>query len=192
MKKLLLSAIFALLVSFGVDASASALTNSVQAAINSGNLDQIAAIAAANPTAQGEIAMFLLQQASAKIGSNPTLAASLLKAAGPMTAQIPASQSAAAAAIIASIVQTASGSGFQTANPDAASGIFSAALVISSQPNIAAAAPGLKATTLASANAFIEKNPQAASNLKETVLLAQTPSVAPTVNTRGANIPSAE
>jgi hypothetical protein len=193
MKKLVLAALFVIFVSLSAQASASAVTNSVQAAIASGNFEQIEAIAAANPAAQGEIAMYLLQQSSSKIASNPALAAKIFAAATPYVAQVPANQSGKAAGLIASVVQAAGSEGFSAKNPDAASDIFAAGLNMSSQPNIIAQSPGLHDTTLASASSFVDKNPQyAKGDLKSAVSLAQSPGVRPTINNIGAQTPSAQ
>ena len=193
MKKLILSALLALFVSFSGQASASPATAAVAAAVSSGNFAGIDAYAAANPGAQGEIAMYLLQQAQARIAANPALAAKLFEAAAAYVSQIPAGQSAQAANLIASIVGIANGAGFQTRNPDAASSIFAAALGMTNQPNILAANPNLHSTVLANANDFLGKNPQGANKkLKETVSLAQSAGTTPTVNAVGANVPSAE
>jgi hypothetical protein len=193
MKKLILSALFAILVSLSTQASASAITTALQAAINSNNFAQIDSIAAANPAAQGEIAMYLLQQAQAKMATNPDIAARIFAAAAPFVAQIPSSQAADAASIIASIVSTASGAGFESSNPGAASSIFEAALGMTNQPNILASNPNLHATVLAGANTFLEKNPQGADKkLQDIVSLAQAPGAPPTVNALGAYVPSAE
>ncbi len=190
MKRLILSALFAIFISLAAQASASAVTSSVQAAINSNNFAQIEAIAAGNPGAQGEIAMYLLQQAQSKMASNPSLAAKIFEAAGPYVSQIPAAQSASAAGMIGSIVDTANGAGFQSGNPGAASAIFGAAIGMANQPNILAANPKLYETSLANANAFLEKNPQGAEKkLKDIVSLAQAPG-APRGNAIGAHIPT--
>lgn len=193
MKKLFLSALLALFVSISGQAHASAATSAVQAAINSNNFAGIDSYAAANPAAQGEIAMYLLQQAKAKLASNPTLAAKLFEAASAYVAQIPAAQSTNAASLIASIVNTVNGAGFQSSNPDAASSIFAAALNMSNQPNILAANPNLYATVLSSANVFLNKNPQAANKkLKDVVSLAQSAGTPPSTNAIGGNVPSVE
>ncbi len=193
MKKLILSALFVLFVTLSGQASASPYTAAIQAIVGGGNVAAIDAYAAANPGAQGELAMYLLEQAQAKLATNPTLAAQLFAAAGTYVGQIPAAQAASAAGIIASIVNTVSGVGFQTSNPGAASSIFTTALNMTNQPNILAANPNLHATVLAGANAFLEKNPQGADKkLREVVSLAQTPGTAPTVNAVGAHIPSAQ
>lgn len=193
MKRLILSTLLALFVSLSGQASASLATAAVAAAISSNNFAAIDSYAAANPAAQSEIAMVLLQQAQAKITTNPALAAKIFEAAAVYIAQIPAAQSAQAANLIASIVGTVNGEGFQSANPDAASTIFAAALSMSNQPNILAVNPNLHATVLANADAFIQKNPQGADKkLKERVSLAQTPGVLPSVNNIGAHVPSAE
>lgn len=193
MKKLILAALLVLFVSASGQASASAATAAVQSAINSNNFAAIASYAAANPAAQGEIAMYLLQQAQAKLATNPNLAAQIFAAATPYVSQIPAGQSASAATIIASIVNTVSGAGFQSSNPGPASSIFADALNMTNQPNILAANPNLHANTLTAANAFLDKNPQGADKkLRETVSLAQAPGTPPTVNTVGAHVPSAQ
>ncbi|NDE91188.1 MAG: hypothetical protein EB059_08665 [Alphaproteobacteria bacterium] len=197
MKKLILSVLFAFFICTCVHASASPLidsqANSIHAAINSGNFAQVNAIAAANPGAQGEIAMFLLSQAQAKITSNPALAAKIFATATPFVAQIPDNQTQSAATIIASIVASASSPAFQKSNPGAASDIFTAALNMSSQPNILAVNSGLHAKVLVDANSFVSANPDGAGKLlKDTVSLAQTPGTMPTINTIGAFAPSAQ
>ncbi len=193
MKKLILSALFALFVSFSVQASASAVTDSIQAAIAAGNFEKINQIAAANPAAQGEIAMYLLQQAQAKIATNPTLAAKIFAAAAPFVGQIPAKQSAQAAQIIASVVGTASGKGFGAASPCPAGDILAAAIGMTAQPNISSQNASLHGQTLANANGLLEQSPQCAgSTLQSVVSLAQTPGVAPTIFNIGAHAPSAE
>lgn len=191
MNKVILSALLGLFVSYGVVASASPVTNSVQTAINNNNIAGIAAIAAANVPAQGEIGLFLLQQAQAKLSSNPALAAQLFEAAAAYVAQMNPAQSASAATIIAAITNTANGAGFQSGNPDATSAIFAAALGMTNQPNIIAANSNLHATVLADANAYLQKNPQGANKkLKDSVSLAQAPGFTPTTNAIGGNVPS--
>lgn len=193
MKKLVLSSIFAFLLTFASVANASTVTDQIQAAINAGNYDQIGTIAAANAGAQGEIAMFLLDQALAKISSNPSQAAQIFAAAGPYVSQIPAGESGSAATKINSIVSAASGAGFQSSNPGAASDIFTAALLMTNQPNILAANPNLHAGVLSAANTFVQNNPQGANDgLKNAVQLAETAGSAPGTGPVGAHIPTTE
>ncbi len=191
MKKLILSALFALFATFAVHASASAITDSVQSAIAAGNFEKINAIAAANPGAQGEIAMYLLQQAQSKVTTNPTLAAKIFTAAGPFVGQIPEGQSKQASSIIASLVNTANGKGFQAATPCPASDIFAAALGMTDQPNISQQNAGLHGQTVANANGLMAQNPQCDGS-KLAALLAVTQGTAPTVTTLGAHVPSIE
>ncbi|MDX1921901.1 MAG: hypothetical protein SFW65_02060 [Alphaproteobacteria bacterium] len=191
MKKLILSALFALFTTFAVQASASAVTDSVQAAIAAGNFEKINQIAAANPGAQGEIALYLLQQAQSKIATNPTLAAKLFTAAGPFVGQIPESQSKQAATIIAALVNIANGKGFQAASPCPASDIFAAALGMTEQTNISTQNAGLHGQTVSNANGLMAQNPQCEGD-KLAALLAVTQGTTPTVNTLGAHAPSVE
>lgn len=193
MKKLILSALFVFFVSLSGQASASAVSTAVQSAISSNNFDSIATFAAGNPAAQGELAMYLLQQAQAKLATNPALAAKLFQAAAAYVAQIPAAQAGQAANIIASVVSSTSSKVCQAGGADPYSTILAAALSMSNQPNIIAANANLHATVLASADAYVAKSPECAGdNLKQTVLLAQTPGISPTINNVGAHGPSAE
>lgn len=192
MKKLILSALFALFVSFSIQASASAVTDSVQAAIAAGNFEKVNQIAAANPTAQGEIAMYLLQQAQAKITTNPALAAKIFTAAGPLVGQIPEKQSAQAAQLIASIVGTANGKGFQTASPCPASDIFAAALGMTNQPNILSQNASLHGQTVADASGLNAQNPQCDGSKLAAQLAVFQGATTPTTFNLGAHAPSAQ
>jgi hypothetical protein len=132
----------------------------MQAAVNAGNTAKIDQIAAANTGAQGEIALFLLQQAQAKLASNPELAAKIFAAAGPFVNQVGGDNAQKAANVLTAMVASAKDSSFQQKNCVGALTILGAALSMSSLPNISAVAPNLHSITLAAANDSLESKPK--------------------------------
>jgi hypothetical protein len=181
MKKFISAFVFVILLTFSFQASAASWTAALQAAINSGNIGQINSIAAANPGDQGAIALFLLQQAQAKLPTNASLAAKIFQAASPFVSQITGPDANTAANILQDIVNTAKESNFQQANCQGALTVLGAAINMSSLPNIVAANPNLHNITLAAANDSIHSNPQCdTKELEDQVSLAQQPFAPPT------------
>ncbi|MBI3419290.1 MAG: hypothetical protein HY053_04065, partial [Proteobacteria bacterium] len=145
MKKFIFAAALVALLGTSLPAMAAPWSSALQAAVNSGNTGQINAIAAAHPDAQGEMALFLLQQVAALLATKPELAAKIFAATGPFVPQVPAGQSPSAADILIKIIQTAKDSGFQQKDCRGALTILGAALSMSSMPNIVVASPNLHA-----------------------------------------------
>ncbi len=179
-------------VTFSGSAFAASWTAALQAAVNSGNVGQINSIAAANPGDQAAIALFLLEQAEAKLPHNPSLAAKIFQAASPFLSQVQGADAKKAANILQDIVNTAKESNFQQANCQGALTILGAAINMSSLPNIEAANPNLHNLTLAAANDSIHNNPQCdTKELENQVSLAQNPNPPPKVGPDGPH-PSAD
>jgi hypothetical protein len=165
----------------------------IQAAINSKNFHQVDVIAASNPGAQGEIALFLLQQAQSKLASNPELAAQIFASANPFVNQINAPKNTDAAAVLLSMVSTAKDGGFQQKNCVGALTILGAALSMSTLPNISSVAPNLHAITLAAANDSLESKPLCdTKSLQDEVSLAETPGTPPRIGPGPVITPSAD
>lgn len=183
MKKIISALAFVTLLTFSFHASAAPWTAALQAAVNSGNTSQINSIAAANPGDQGAIALFLLQQAQAKLPTDVALAAKIFQAASPFVSQISGTDATTAANILQDIVNTTKESNFQQANCQGALTILGAAINMSSLPNIVAANPNLHNITLAAANDSIHSNPQCdTKELEDQVSLVQQPFAPPTNN----------
>lgn len=196
MKSKILAPVFTVLLLLATPVSAASWTAAVAAALNSGDMTQIDIIAAENPTQQGDIAMFLLQQAKAKMTSNPALAAKIFAAAAAYVPQIPSANvcgNASAVQIIKDVLSSVSSASFQSGQVEAAGSVIAAAVQMSTAPNVATCAGDLNELALAAADQFLTNNPQAPLKVKQLVSLAQTQGGgAPTVGVQGAGVPSGE
>lgn len=170
MKKSL--AIISLISFIGAVSSAHAATwtSALQTAIQQGNFNQINIIAAQNPQSQGDIALYLLQQSQQDQGKTKI---KLFLAAAPFVGQIGASDAGKADDLILAMLKIASDENFQNGDPKGAAAIFTAALIMSNQPNIVAADPNLHAAVLEEAHKFHEKHPGTDNNFDEQVSLAE-------------------
>lgn len=191
MKKLLL--ISAFLFSFAVvsPVHAAAWTDAIQNAIKSGDYAQIDVIGAKYPEAQGEIAMYLLQQSQ-----NPALSQDarikLFVAATPYVGQVPPADAGKAAAIIQAMVNLANNPAFRKSNPHDTAEIFAAAVSMTSQPNIVAQDPNFRNLVLANADDFLGDAPaDVIKKLQEQVSLALQIGTPPPLGPRGTLLPSA-
>lgn len=191
MKKLLIVlTVMALpLIGGASQAQAATVIQQVQAAINSGNFQQIDVIAAKNPEDQGDIAMYLLQQSQNSSLSQSTRI-KLFEAAAPFGNQIPTEDANQAAALIAAMLNLSGDPNFQKDHPKEAAGIIAAALSLSDQPNILSSNQGLHNVALAQANDL----PGGADDqaLKDQVDLAYQIGLSPPIGPRGIINPSVE
>ncbi len=163
----------------------------MDAAIARNDFGRINTIAANNPGALGDIAMFLLQKARDRL-PDIDAAAKIFLAAVPFIIHVPPGDAGQAAGILLAVETAAKETDFQQKDCRGAITILGAALTMSSVPNIAAAAPNLHADFLADANAALEENPACDSaELQNEVSLAQVPTV-PTIGALGALTPSAD
>ncbi len=190
MKKLLL---ISFILSLGVNASALAADwrNDIQEAVKYSNYNRINVIAASNPDAQGEIALFLLQKAQESKAS-PDQDVKLFAAATPFVGRIPAADASKASDVVRAHLELAANPDFQKKYPRQAGDIFVHALYMSGQPNIVAYDPTLHAEVLEAANDFIKRSPSDADKkLLEEISLAQAGG-APETTPVGVIEPSAE
>jgi len=148
-------------------------------------------IAAKNPGNQGEIALYLLD-ATKRYGDNPQTAVKIFATAAPFVGQIPPAKSDTVIETVNTMLKIAADPRFQQANPDAASDIYYAALIISSQPDVVAADPTLHSAVLEAADDFLKTVPaDSDKRLREEVDLAQAGG-APTTTPRIPINPSQE
>ncbi|MDX2028938.1 MAG: hypothetical protein SFW62_09955 [Alphaproteobacteria bacterium] len=192
MKKLLL--VIALVFSIaGISpVHAATWTNEVQAAIQSGNFEQINVIGAKNPSAAGDIAVYLLQQSQNKALSQD-VRVKLFTAATPFAGQIAPNDTAAAGKIINAMLALANNPAFQKTNPNAAADIYASALNMSGQPNMIVGNPNLHNAVLADADDFLGNAPaDADKRLREQVSLALFVGAPPPLGPRGIINPSFE
>jgi hypothetical protein len=165
--------------------------NDIDAAVKYSNYKQIDVIAASHPEAQGEIAVYLLQQ-SRSYRNDPEKEVRLFKAATPFVSRINAANVRPASEVIADMTQLASDPTFQSRNPQGAADIYLYALNMSGQPNVVAYDPNLHSEVLEAANDFIKSHPQDSDKkLLDQVSLAQAGG-APETTPRGIINPSAE
>jgi opacity protein-like surface antigen len=171
MKTLLAS--LALIISLATitPASAANWTQPVQNAINSGDYDAINQIVAANPSAAGQIAMFIIGKSQENLGE-PDRAVKLLNVAVPLAAQIQSNQTEGAIKNLKSLLQLAGNQEFQSGHPKDAAQIYTAELSILSLPNFANKDPKFQGIVVTEADDFLKKNPGADEKLKDDVSLA--------------------
>ncbi|MBV8061246.1 MAG: hypothetical protein JO126_04030 [Alphaproteobacteria bacterium] len=180
---------FMAMVSFA--AHADSFMDDLKAAVASGNMEKVDVLAAKNPKQQGEIAAYLLQQASADSSSDADKAAKLFKEAKSYVAQMDKEQAQQAVTEITSMLTLASSSTFETAHPDAAGDILAAAVFMTNQPSIATLAPGLNATALGDAKAYADNAPAGVkAELDDAVSLAQSQGSAPNAHHNNQHIPT--
>lgn len=192
MKKLLLVIALTFSVAGIFSAHAATWTSEVQAAIQSGNFEQINVIGAKNPAAAGEIAMYLLQQSQDKALS-PQVRVKIFNAAAPFVGQIPPKDTPAVGKIISAMLDLAKDPAFRKNNPAAASDIYAAALNMSSQPNIIVGNPNLHNIVLADADDYIDDNAAYVDKrLQEQVSLALQVGAPPPLGPRSTINPSQE
>jgi hypothetical protein len=175
MKKI--SAIIGLMIfcvaAFPVKAAPPAWQGAIDAAIKANNFTQINVIAASNPTAGGEIGLYLLKL-SQNAGNGPGVDAKIFEAAAPFAGLIPPGDAAEAASIITAMLGEASNPTFQKDHSHEAAAIFAAALVMSGQPNIVVQDPNLHQEVLTAADDFLKSHPDDADKrLTDEVSLAE-------------------
>jgi opacity protein-like surface antigen len=152
MKKLLIALTVAAVPLFGASAAhAATVIQQVQAAVQSGNYEQIDVIAAKNPEDQGDIAMYLLQQ-SQNSALSEQVRIKLFTAAAPFGSQIPTEDATEAATLISNMLTLSGNPNFQKDHPKEAANIIATALSLSNQPNILASNEGVHNEALAQAN----------------------------------------
>jgi hypothetical protein len=146
-------------------------TAAVTADINNGNYAGINQVVAANPSAAGDIAAFVLQQAQNDAGSNPGKSVKLLEVAVPLAAQIPGADKGAVLGNVQALLNLANNTNFQNSNPKGTAKVFAGLINILSLPNFSGN-PKLQGQVVADASAFIQSHPGADDELKDDVLLA--------------------
>lgn len=195
MKKFALILIAALLFAHSHTAIASDWMTELREALANGNFAEINVIAANNPNAQNDIAMLLLREAQNNLATRPDVAIKLFTAAVPFASQIKLASAREAGNIVATFLALARDPAFQKRNPQGASEIFTAALAMSTEPNLVVANPNLHNIALADARDFMgdDPNPSDANKvLADQISLAlQVGSPAP-IGPRGVINPSAE
>ncbi|MER2519247.1 MAG: hypothetical protein ABTQ34_00990 [Bdellovibrionales bacterium] len=193
MKKFALVIIAALLFAQSHAVVASDWMTELREALANGNFAEINVIAANNPGAQNDIALFLLREGQNNLATRPDVAIRLFSAAVPFASQIKLTSAREAGNIIAAFLALARDPAFQKRNPQGASDIFTAALAMSIEPNIVVANPNLHNVVLADARDFMGDNPVDANKvLADQINLAlQVGSPAP-IGPRGVINPSAE
>ncbi len=193
MKKFMLVFVVALLLAQSHVALASDWMTELREAVANGNFAEINIIAANNPGAQNDIAMFLLREGQNNLATRPDVATRLFAAAVPFASQIKLGSAREAGNVIATFLALARDPAFQKRNPQGASDIFTAALAMSIEPNIVVANPNLHNVALADARDFMGDNPADANKvLADQISLAlQIGSPAP-IGPRGVINPSAE
>lgn len=182
MKKLVLLASLMLTIFAISPAFAASVTEQIQAAVKSGNFEQINVIAAKNPEDQGDIAMYLLQQ-SQNSALSEDVRIKLFTSAAPFGSQIPVDDSQQAASLIGDMLNQLP--------PDhkKASGVIAAALGLSDQPNILTGNPQVHEKALALADEYVADGDKA---LQDQVDLALQVGLNPPVGPRGIIVPSVE
>lgn len=170
-----------------------AWNDDVLAAINSGDLSGVGAIGASNPGAQGDMALFLLQQAQSKFDTDPDLAAKIFQAAAPFVAQVNPSNSPAAAGAISDLINKAKDTRAQEKSCQGSLTILGVALTMSTLPNLVAAAGNLHTVAMAAANDTLDSNPKCDTKaLEDQVSLAENFGTPPAVGPLGALAPSSD
>jgi D-arabinose 1-dehydrogenase-like Zn-dependent alcohol dehydrogenase len=171
-KKLIAAAILVGLVSVTTPALA-AWQDDLMAAINAGDFAKIESIAASNASAQGQIAVILLQQGQKKLTTNPELGAKLFVEGSLFANQANDPLNEAAAQAILDVVNLAKDKDFQQKNCVGALTVLGSALSMSSMSNISEAAPNLHSVTLAAANESVDNQDSLCDKDKLKALLAE-------------------
>ena len=174
MKKLYALAGLLFVLSFSSSAAAvPAWQGAINTAIANGNFSQINIIAASNPTAEGDIAAYLLKLVP-HYANQPGTDIKIFEAATPFVGLIAQGNSNNAATVIAAMLAKATDPAFQRDNSRGAALIFTAALIMSGQPNIILQDPNLHQEVLTAADDFVKSHPQEADKrLLEEVSLAE-------------------
>lgn len=193
MKKFALVLIAAFLLAQGNVAVASDWTTELREALANGNFAEINVIAANNPTAQNDIAMFLLREGQNNLATRPDVAIKLFAAAVPFASQIKLPNAREAGNIISAFLALARDPAFQRRSPQGASEIFTAALAMSTEPNIVVANPNLHNVALANARDFMGDDASDANKvLADQISLALQVGSPPPIGPHGVINPSAE
>jgi hypothetical protein len=193
MKNLSLLTIATLLLTGIVPVLAADWNTELQTAVKTGNFAEIDVIAAEHPDHQGGIAMYLLSQTQENIKSHPDQAIKLFNAAVPFAGQIPLSDAGKAGRTVYLMLVLANDPGFQKGNPNGVNDIYTAALAMSSEPNIVVGNPLLHNAALADANDFMGSNPTIADKkLSDEVDLALQVGSPPPLGPHGVINPSQE
>jgi hypothetical protein len=173
MKKIFAVIGLSFLLATSAQAAVGSWQGSIDAAIKAGNFNQINIIAASNPIQQGAIALYLLQLAQEGNGGLDTQVKTF-EAATPFVGQITPVDSSDAANVIAAMLAKASDPAFQKDHPHEAATIFTAALVMSGQPNIVGKDPNLHQEVLTAADDFSKGHPEDVDKrLSEEISLAE-------------------
>lgn len=159
MKKFALILIAAFLFAQSHAALASDWATELREALANGNFAEINVIAANNPNAQSDIAMFLLREGQNNLAARPDVAIKLFTAAVPFASQIKLASAREAGNIISTFLALARDPAFQNRNHQGASEIFTAALAMSTEPNLVVANPNLHNVALADARDFMGDSP---------------------------------
>ncbi len=191
MKKILL--VIAGIMLFAAASPALAKTlDDIQAAIKSGDLSKINIIAAKNPSDQGDIAMYLLEQ-SQNASLSQDLRVKLYDAVAPFAGQIALSDATQASSIAKVMLNMANDPGFQKAHPKQAAAILATTLTISDQANILTVDPNLHDLAVADAKEYTENYPgEVDKRLQDEVDLALQIGLPPPLGARGIVNPSRE
>lgn len=193
MKKFTLILIATFLLGQGSAAIASDWMTDLREALTNGNFTEINVIAANNPGAQNDIAMFLLREGQNNLATRPDVAIKLFTAAVPFASQIKLPSAREAGNIISTFLALARDPAFQRRNPQGASEIFTSALAMSTEPNLVVANPNLHNAALADARDFMGDNPSDANKvLADQVSLALQVGSPPPIGPHGVINPSAE
>jgi hypothetical protein len=176
-----------------VAAQAASWSDGVNAAISSGKFEEIDRIAAANPTALGEIGLVLLDKSKSLASSNPEKAALIFAAATPFVGQIPDGKVDTAIAAIKTLLDAAKGISGDQSSCVGASKVYSSALNMSSQPNVVAQSATLHDVALTDARSAVRSNSACGSQgLDDQVSLALQPNAPALAGLQGAVVPSGD
>jgi hypothetical protein len=174
MKKFVIAIAILFATAFLSPASAAPWTSAVQAAIAKNNYAQINIIVASNPSAAGDIAAYLLQQAQNDAASNPGKAIKLFDVATPLTGQVSPAEAPNVVTSLTALLALANDPAFQKKDPHGAAEIFANVLNVSAEANIAGQSPHLHDIALSEANDFLHNNPDLNDKkLAEDIELAQ-------------------
>lgn len=132
----------------------------LQKALQNGQYTEIDVIAANHPALQGQIAVYLLDQAQINTGSQPDKAVKLLVAATTFVDQIEVADIDSVSRDVNALLSLARNADFRKKDPQAAATLYTSALAISRDPSVIMTNPDLHHSVVADARDFLNKDPQ--------------------------------